>query len=252
MALRSLFISLAVTGFLGYSFTIGLTDPNSLLRKIPDWLSIPLLLGCGLLYLLAAWWAFKGFNEHKAVAGLSMGFCALGLGIYALGYSMEAGKGKAAKGQYDYDFKTLDLTETAVVAHIAHEAGLSLQDAVFTEHWHLADTTKSFRICVQKGHVTALNVSNHTIHDLSFFSHLPNLGDLILKNCNLSDLSGLKSTKLDRLDISDNQVADLKTLQGCPNVRWLFASNNKLTSTEGLAQFSQLVSKDLSGNPLPE
>jgi hypothetical protein len=250
MAIRSLLISLVVTGFLGYSFTFGLTDPDSFLKKIPDWLSIPLLLGCGVLYLVAAWWAFKGFSEHKLIALASLGFCTFGLAVYAVGFSMGTGQGKAAAGQYDYDFSTLDLSEKAVVAQIAHEAGLGFQDAVFTEHWHLADTTRSFRICVQKGHVTALNVSNHPIRNLAFFSQLPGLQDLLLKNCELSDMSGLKATKLDRLDVSDNQIADLKTLGGCPNVRWLFASNNQLKSTDGLEQFSQLISKDFTGNPL--
>jgi ABC-type multidrug transport system permease subunit len=47
MATRSLIIALLVTGFLGYSFTFGLTDPDSFLKKIPDWLSIPMLLARG-------------------------------------------------------------------------------------------------------------------------------------------------------------------------------------------------------------
>ncbi|GAB3905655.1 hypothetical protein GCM10028803_36830 [Larkinella knui] len=251
MAIRSLLLSLAVSVLLGYSFTVGLTNSHSFLKKLPDALSLPLFLGCGFLYVLAAWWALKGFSDHKFTALVSLGFCALGLGVYAVGFSMEAGRGKAAAGQYDYDFSSLEPTEKVVVAQIAHAAGLGFQDAVFTEHWHLADSTSSFRICVQKGHVTALNLSNHPIRNLTFFSQLPNLSDLLLKNCGLSDLSDLKSAKLDRLDVSDNQIADLRTLRGCPNVRWLFASNNHLKSTEGLEQFSQLISKDLTGNPLP-
>ena len=252
MAIRSLVISLVVTFFLGYSFTIGLTEPNSFLTRIPDWGGLFLLIGCGLLYVVAALWAIKGFNDHKLPALVSLGFCVLGFGVYGLGFSLEMGSGKAAKGQYDYDFATLDPVEKATVIQIAQEAGLGLQNVIFTEHWHLADsTTNGFRICVQKGHVTALNVSNHPIHHLALFSQLPALGDLYVKNCGLSDMSGLQSTKLDRLDVSDNQITDLKTLRGCPNLRWLMAKNNRLKSTDGVVRFRQLVSSDFSGNPLP-
>ena len=253
MAIRSLLIALAVTGLLGYAFTVGLTDPNSFLKKIPDWLGIPLFFGCGLLYLLATWWAVKGFGEHKITAIVSLGFCVFGLGIYATVFAMEMGHGKAEKGQYDHDFTTFDSAEKTVVQQLAQGAGLSLQDAVFSMHWTIAKDTnalKGFEVCVQKGHVTALNLSDHPIQNLALVSKLPDLGDLYLRNCNLSDMSGLQSTKLDRLDVSNNQITDLKTLRGCPNVRWLFVQNNRLTSTEDLSQFKGIVSTDFRGNPI--
>lgn len=271
MAIRSLCLSLAITFFLGYSFTVGLTDPTSILKKTPDWVSIPLFIGCGLLYLLAAWWGFKGFGAHKIMSLLSLGLCAFGLGVYALVVVMQMGSGKAAPGQYDYDFTTLDPTEKAAITQVAQQAGLKLIDAVFTEHWHIADSPaaestvaestaanaantrshEAFRICVQRGHVTALNLSNHPVRDLALLSKLPKLSDLYLKNCGLTDMSRLQSTRLDRLDVSDNQLTDLKTLRGCPNIGWLTAKNNRLTSTAGVEQFGQMVSTDFTGNPLP-
>jgi hypothetical protein len=250
MAYRSLLISFIVTLILGYSFTVGLTDPDSLLKKIPEWLSIPLLLTFGFLYLLATWWAFKGFHEHKLAALTSLCFCAFGLGVYALAISMELGHGKALPGQYDYKFSTLDPSEKLAMENIARNAGVNMDEAVFSEHWHLPEKTKSFRICVQKGHVTGLNLSNHPISDLTLFSKLPHLDHLFLKNCGLSDLSGLRINKLDRLDVSDNQITDLKTLSGCPNIRWLFLANNQLTSFDGIGELKLLISKDLTGNPI--
>jgi hypothetical protein len=253
MAIRSLLISLATTGFLGYAFTVGLTDPNSFMKKIPDWLSIPLFLGCGLLYLLATWWAIKGFGEHKIMATTSLGFCVFGLGIYATVFAMELGHGKAAPGQYDHDFTRLNPAEKAVILQLAQGAGLGLQDAVFSMHWTIAKDTnaiKGFEVCVQKGHITALNLSDHPVQNLALLSKLPDLGDLYLRNCGLSDMSALQSTKLDRLDVSNNQITDLKTLRGCPNVRWLFAQNNQLTSKEDLSQFKGIVSTDFRGNPI--
>lgn len=271
MAIRSVCLSLAITIFLGYSFTVGLTDPDSFLKKNPDWVSIPLFIVCGLLYLLATWWAVKGFGTHKITSLLSLGLCAVGLGAYALLIFMQLGNGKAAPGQYDYDFATLDPSEKAAITQLAQQAGLTLTDAVFTEHWHIGESTagadsvaastvanaatdrsrSTFRICVQKGHVTALNMSNHPVGDLALLSKLPKLSDLYLKNCGLTDMSGLQSTRLDRLDVSDNQLTDLKTLRGCPNIGWLIAKNNRLTSTAGVEQFGQVVSTDFTGNPLP-
>ena len=207
----------------------------------------------GLAYLLAIWWACRGFRQHKLFALASLGFSALGLSVYALGIALEMTGGRASKGQYDYDFATLAPAEKALVSQIAQGTGLQLQNAVFTEHWHVAETPVggSFRICVQKGHVTALNFSGHPVGDLQPFSRLPSLSDLYLRRCGLSDLSDLRSTLLERLEVSDNQITDLKTLGGCPNLRWLVATNNRLQSADGLDQFRQMVSYDFVGNPLP-
>ena len=255
MAIRSLVLALATTGILGYCFTVGLTDPDSLLKKIPEWASMALFFGCAVLYILATWWAFKGFSEHKITAVVSLLFCASGLTIYITVFLMEFGP-KTSPGQYDYNFSRLDPTEKAVLVQLTHDAGLNLADAVFTEHWNMAkakdSVIKGFQICVQKGHITALNLSNHPIHHLAPFSQLPQLDHLYLTNCGLSDMSELKSTEIERLDVSDNQIADLKTLQGCPNLGWLFIANNRLTSRDGLEQFKKAVSTDFRGNPMPQ
>ena len=255
MAIRSLLLALATTGFLGYCFTFGLTDPDSFLKKIPEWAGMALFFGCAVLYILATWWAFKGFSEHKITAITSLLFCAFGLGIYVTVFLMEFGP-KTRPGQYDYSFSTLDPTEKAVIAQLTHDAGLNLADAVFTEHWTMAKTkdsvTNGFQICVQKGHVTALNLSNHSVPHLALFSQLPQLGDLYLRNCRLTDMSALKSIKIERLDVSDNQITDLKTLRGCPNIGWLFMANNRLTSRDGLEQFKPAVSTDFNGNPMSQ
>jgi hypothetical protein len=243
-------LSLTLTIVLGYCLTGGLTSPHSLLKKIPDSVTIPMIGVIFLLYLLAAWWGFKGFNEHKTAALFSLGLCTMGLGLYLIGFLMEVGNGMAMPGQYDYSFSRLDPTEKAALTEIVQGAGLSLTDATFSEHWHLAETAPGFRICVQKGHVKGLHFSDKNIADLAPFSQLPKLGDLYLNHCGLSDLSALRSEKIDRLDLSDNNISDLKTLSGCPNVRWLTLKNNQLHTTEGIELFPQLVSQDLRGNPV--
>jgi len=246
MAYKSLFLSLSLSIVLGYCLTAGLTSPNSLVKKMPDSVTIPMIVVIFLLYLLASWWGFQGFSEHKLVAMLSLGLCTLGLGLYLIGFLMEIGKDKALPRQYDYSFSRLDPAEKAALTEIVQGVGLTLADATFSEHWHMAETAPAFRVCVQKGHVTALHFSGKKIADLAPFSQLPKLGDLYLKHCGLSDLSALRCQKLDRLDLSDNQISDLKTLAGCPNVRWLFLKNNPLKSLDGIELLPQLLSKDFS------
>ena len=250
MAFKSLMLSFALTCFLGYSFTVGLTSPNSLLKKIPEWGALALMIIIFLLYLLAGWWAIKGFGEHKISSIISIGFCILGLGFYAVGFAMEMGRGKASKGQYDYDFSRLDATEKEALTRITVNAGLTLQDATFSEHWHMMENAEGFRTCVQKGHVTALRFSGKKIPDLTLFSKFPQLGDLYLVDCGLTDMSDLQAPRIQRLDVSNNRITDLKTLSGCPNVGWLFVQNNQLQSDDGIELFTKLVSKDLSGNPI--
>ncbi|MEO7177116.1 MAG: hypothetical protein ABIS69_05045 [Sediminibacterium sp.] len=249
MAYKSLLLSILLTFILGYAITIGITTPNSLIKKIPEWAAFPLLGLIFLLYLLAGWWAIKGFGDHKIAALISMGFCILGIGLYAVGFAMEMGSGKAKPGQYDYDFSQLDATEKDAITQITANAGLTLQDATFSEHWHMKENAEGFRTCVQKGHVKALRFSGKKIPDLSLFSRFPQLGDLYLVDCGLTDMSDLQAPQIKRLDVSNNRITDLKTLRGCPNVAWLFVQNNHLQSDAGIELFTKLVSQDLSGNP---
>lgn len=250
MAYKSLLLSMVLTVCVGYVFTFGVTNPDSFLKKLPNWTAIPILAGIFVLYLLATVWAFKGFGAHKMVALFSMGFCTLGLGVYVIGFLMKIGNGRAMPGQYDYNFSRLDPAEKAVLSQIVQNANLTLENAVFTEHWRVTEKSPGFRVCIQKGHITAINFSGNPITDLSLFSRLPKLGDLYLNQCGLADLTLLKSEKLDRLELADNHVSDLKTLAGCPNLRWLVLKNNQLSSTEGIELFKNLVSIDLSGNPV--
>lgn len=249
MAYKSLLLSFCLTAFLGYALTVGLTDPNSPLKKMPEWTAIPMLILIFALYVLAAWWGFKGFSGHKITALLSLGFCAFGFGLYVLGFIMEIGHDKAMPGQFDDDFSRLDPTEQAALAQIVQNAGLTMQDATFSKYWHLQEEAPGFRVCVQKGYVTGLHFTGKPVPDLAPFSRLPQLSYLYLDNCGLTDMSALHSEKIDRLELPNNQISDITTLSGCPNVGWLTLRNNQLASEAGIEKFTKLVSKDLSGNP---
>ncbi|GAB3985653.1 hypothetical protein GCM10028807_01370 [Spirosoma daeguense] len=250
MAFRGILLSFGLTLLVGYSLTAGLTDPNSPLKKLPDWTSFPIVVGIGLLYLLAIWWTFQEFSQHKFLSIISLIFCLMGVGLYAAVISMELDRGKASPGQYDYDFSALIPAEKTTLTQFAENAGLTLNDATFTEHWNLDKPDRGFLICVQRGHVTGLSLSDHPLNDVSALSQLPNLGDLYLKHCGLHNVSKLRGAKIDRLDLSNNQLTDLRSLSGCPNVRWLLLANNQITSLDGLDAFPNIVVKDFSGNPV--
>ncbi len=250
MAIRSLLLSLLITGILGYSLTVGLTDPDSYLKKIPDWLSFPIIIGLGILYLVAFWWAIQGFSAHKVTALFSMALCTFGIGVYTVGIIMSLGNGMASPGQYDDNISALVPAEKSVLEKLLHSSGLTLQQVKLTEHWHLMDKDAGLKICLQKGHITGLSMLNVPIRDLRPYSQLPQLSDLYLRGCGLSDMSDLKSTKIDRLELADNKINDLKTLAGCPNVRWLMLENNRITSKDGIEIFTQLVAQDFRGNPV--
>ena len=252
MAYKSLLLALGLSTLLGYALTFGLTDPQSPLKRLPDWLGMVLIVGILLGYLLAGWWGVKGFSEHKVAASISLVFCFLGLSAYALGFVMEIGHGKATPGQYDYDVSSIDPAEKAVLTQIAAAAGLRLADGVFSEHWHVQEPPAGFRVCVQKGHVTALNFSGKKLSDLAPFSQFPQLGDLYLNGCGLSNMSDLRSEKLERLELADNQIREINSLAGCPNLRWLVLRNNQLASDEGQEIFTKMVSLDLGGNPFSQ
>ncbi|WP_428664457.1 hypothetical protein [Runella sp.] len=250
MAIKSLFISLLVTIMLGYSLTVGLTDPDSYLKKIPDWMSFVLLIVFALLYILAFWWAIQGFNAHKVTALFSMALCVFGLSIYAFGIVMSLGSGRASPGQYDGDISTLVPSEKAAFDQLLHTTGLTPQQVKLTEHWHLMDKDAPLKICLQKGHITGLSVLNVPIREVGVCSQFPELGQVYLRGCRLSDMSGLKNLRIERLELADNAIRDLKTLSGCPNVRWLMLQNNQITSKAGIELFPQLIAEDFTGNPL--
>ncbi|MFD0878382.1 hypothetical protein ACFQ1A_29725, partial [Massilia pinisoli] len=157
MALKSLFLSLILTAFFGYSFTVGLTTKDSFIQKVPEWGGFVILIGGGVLYLLAFWWGIKGFPQHKFLSIVSLGLSGFGLACYALVISMELNRGKASPGQFDYDLGKIPVQEQAAIRSLAKQTGIPEKEIHLTEYWKLRDFPMA--VCLQKGHVMGIGVT---------------------------------------------------------------------------------------------
>lgn len=247
MAVKSFFISLVLSIFFGYCFTIGITTKDSFLNKIPDWGGFTILIAGGILYVLAFWWGLRGFPQHKFLSLLSLGMSGFGLMAYAVVIYMEFNRGKPSPGQFDYDLAKLPAQEQAAIRSLAKQTGTPENEIHATEYWKLRDFPMA--ICIQKGHVMGVGVTDKAITDVSVLSALPELNGLYLRGTHLKDLSDLKSPKLDRLELQQNEFTDLTSFSGLPNVEWLFVDNNQLKTLDGIEQMPKLKEKSFSGNP---
>src|SRR6218665_1246660 len=247
MAIKSFFLSLLLTIFFGYSFTIGITTKGSFIQKVPEWGGFIILIAGGILYLLAFWWGIRGFPQHKLLSILSLLLSGFGLACYALVISMELNRGKPSPGQFDYDLTQIPAQEQAAIRSLAKQTGTPEKEIRITEYWKLQESPMA--ICIQKGHIIGVGVTDKPITDVSVLSPLPELNGLYLRGAHLKDLSDLKSPKLYRLELQNNEFTDLTSFSGIPNVEWLFVDNNHLKTLEGIEQMPKLKEKSFSGNP---
>jgi hypothetical protein len=247
MAIKSFFLSLALTAGLCYMFTIGIFSKDSLVNEIPDSWSTPIMIGGGVLYLLAFWWGLRGFPQHKFLSLLSLLLSGFGIAFYATVISMQLGKGKPYKGQFDYDLARIPAPEQAAIRSLAKQIGIPENEIHITEYWKLQEFPMA--ICIQKGHIIGVNVMDKAITDISVLSALPELSGLYLRGTHLKDLSDLQSPKLYRLELQNNEFTDLTSFSGVPNLEWLFMDNNQLKTLEGIKQMPKLKEKSFSGNP---
>lgn len=247
MAIKSFFLSLLLTIFFGYSFTVGLTTKGYFMQRIPDWGGFTILIAGGILYILAFWWGLRGFPQHKFLSLMSLGMSGFGLACYAVVISMELSRGKPSLGQFDYDLSKIPAQEQAAIRSLAKQIGIPENEIHVTEYWKLREFPMA--ICIQKGHVIGVSVTDKTITDVSVLSALPELSGLYLKGTHLKDLSDLKSPKLGRLELQQNEFTDLTSFSGVPNLEWLFIDNNHLKTLDGIEQMPKLKQKSFSENP---
>jgi len=130
---------------------------------------------------------------------------------------------------------------------LAKQIGIQENEIHATEYWKLREFPMA--ICIQKGHVIGVSVTDKTITDVSVLSALPELSGLYLKGTHLKDLSDLKSPKLGRLELQQNEFTDLTSFSGVPNLEWLFIDSNHLKTLDGIEQMPKLKQKSFSENP---
>ncbi len=99
-----------------------------------------------------------------------------------------------------------------------------------------------------------LNLSNRGIVDMGEIKGLDKLTKL--EGLNLSDnqinkITGLTGlTHLQTLNLSNNKIMRIEGLESLANLRTLKLTNNSISEIEGLAQNGALQIIDLSGNPV--
>lgn len=87
--------------------------------------------------------------------------------------------------------------------------------------------------------------------DLSVIASLPNLTELTLSDCYLSNIQNLAGAQnLQYLNLSDNAIRDLSALSFMTNLQTLDLSRNALTNLSYLSPLSELKTLDVSYNSL--
>ena len=87
--------------------------------------------------------------------------------------------------------------------------------------------------------------------DLSIIGALPNLENLVLSNCSLTNISGLSgASRLVNLDLSNNAIKDLSPLSFMEKLTSLNLSGNALTNLSPLSALGNLTTLDVSYNSL--
>ncbi len=86
--------------------------------------------------------------------------------------------------------------------------------------------------------------------DLTLLANLTQLEQLNLNNCHISDLTGLAGigSSLTSLDLSGNEISDIRPLASLTGLQTLLLSNNRISDISSLAGLTDLTRLDLSGN----
>ena len=86
---------------------------------------------------------------------------------------------------------------------------------------------------------------------LAVIAALPNLENLVLSNCSLSNITNLsKASKLVNLDLSGNAIADVSALSFMEKLTTLDLKKNALTNLSALSGLNSLTTLDVSYNSL--
>jgi small GTP-binding protein len=101
--------------------------------------------------------------------------------------------------------------------------------------------------------VTALDLSNSQISDISALQTLTNLVHLDLRYNEISDISALQRlTNLTTLDLRYNQISDISALQTLTNLTDLYLSNNQISDINALQTLTNLTTLYLRNNQISD
>ena len=158
-------------------------------------------------------------------------------------------------GMYAYRNSTSAWEEFSVPeANTTTEAGSKICDEKFDE-WLLKPEPYGGEVAILKikaaldNNITALDLTDKSISDLTPLACLTNLERLDLRRNSISDLSPLSGlTKLRYLNLMDNQISDLSSLVTLENLWELLLARNNITDVSLLPTFKGLNGLWVSGN----
>lgn len=127
--------------------------------------------------------------------------------------------------------------------HMIYLEQLTIEDAVADQLDVITGLTN-----LQSLRITNTIVSNDLLKGISA---LPNLTELTLSGCNLSNISPLAAVSgLIKLDLSNNTIRNLDALQDMSNLEELNLQRNAITDLSALAQLTNLQKLDVSFNAM--
>lgn len=251
--MKSLILSLILTGFVFYAF-MTLIDSNNQtwVSKIPVSIGYLLIIGLGIAYLTALYWGITGIMQGQRLANLGgVLLSLLGVGLFAFGFSMEMGKGKAKSGQFDTTLTTENTKDIEALKPILEQANLKPSDIKMLTYWDLLQSQSKLAVCMQKGRVIGLSIKNVKLQDVSCISKLSELSSLTLNSCEIKAIKNLQLPHAERLNLNNNLLENLTGIEA-PNVKWLDVENNKLGSFEGIENLPQTQYFNYGGNSVTD
>ena len=101
--------------------------------------------------------------------------------------------------------------------------------------------------------LTALELQDNSISDISALKGLPALRNLYLNGNSISDISALKGlTTLTTLYLYDNSISDISALKGLTKLTKLDLSGNSISDVSALEGLTALITLNLRGNPISD
>ena len=186
-------------------------------------------------YLLSLYWGITGiFKGERALNFLGIGLSMLGLCLYALGYVVNAGNGKASPQQFDQDLSKIEVNQRAALNDLLQQTNTKETELQFTYYWGMFKNPNAFVVCIQKGNIIGLQVKNKPVSELKAVSKLSHLNWLVLEDCGLRSITDLDLPQLERLELSHNQLTSLSGIEHERRISWLDIKDNPVTDSSAL------------------
>ncbi|MBK9736983.1 MAG: hypothetical protein IPO92_19340 [Saprospiraceae bacterium] len=248
--MKSLLLSLAVTGILGYIFaTLMDQNANSWLLKLPTWVAYILMVLCIIAYILTLYLGLTKIIYGQRLANLGgIVLSVFGICLFVMIILMEKGQNKAKPGQLDFAFAK-GSEDLASIQPILTQTKLTILDIKFVSFWELLNSNDLITVCLQKGNIIGLSIKKSQLSDIACLSKLEKLSALIINDCGLSKIENLHLPKAERLNLNNNNLNDLMGIVA-PKVKWLDVENNKLCNLQGIQNLPKAQYFNYQGNKI--